>query len=81
MLSTRFSTDVEADLPAFEKMVRRYEQETGKTLDDQLKVGIVMNAVTDPGLKDQLIRNAVRLKTYVALKEEAAGGLPAPVGC
>ena len=70
MLSTRFSTDVEADLPAFEKMVRRYEQETGKTLDDQLKVGIVMNAVTDPGLKDHLIRNAVRLKTYVALKEE-----------
>ncbi|CAE6957274.1 RE1 [Symbiodinium sp. CCMP2592] len=33
-------------------------------------MGIVMNAVTDPGLKDHLIRNAVRLKTYVALKEE-----------
>ena len=70
LLSTRFSQDVEADIPAFEKVVRRYEQETGKGLDDQLKVGIVMNAVTDPGLKDHLIRNAVRLKTYMALKDE-----------
>ena len=70
LLSTRFSHDVEADIPAFEKVVRRYEQETGKGLDDQLKVGIVMNAVTDPGLKDHLIRNSVRLKTYVALKDE-----------
>ena len=64
------SHDVEADIPAFEKVVRRYEQETGKGLDDQLKVGIVMNAVTDPGLKDHLIRKSVRLKTYVALKDE-----------
>ena len=48
LLSTRFSHDVEADIPAFEKVVRRYKQETGKGLDDQLKVGIVMNAVTDP---------------------------------
>ena len=70
LLSTKFTTDVEADLPAFEKMTRRYEQETGAPLDDQIKVGIVMNAVTDPGLRDHLIRNSVRLKTYSALKEE-----------
>ena len=60
LLSTHFSQDVEADIPAFEKVVRICEQETGKGLDDQLKVGIVMNAVTDPGLKDHLIRNAGR---------------------
>ena len=39
LLSTRFSHDVEADIPAFEKVVRRYEQETGKGLDDQLAEG------------------------------------------
>ena len=61
LLSTKFTTDVEADIPAFEKMTRRYEQETGAPLDDQIKVGIVMNAVTDPGLRDHLIRNSVRL--------------------
>ena len=46
ILNTRFSsTDVEAELELFEKTIRRYESETGKALDDQIFLGVVINGL------------------------------------
>ena len=46
ILNTRFSsTDVEAELELSEKTIRRYESETGKALDDQIFLGVVINGL------------------------------------
>ena len=47
-------------------MVRRYDAETGKALDDTMNV----NGLQDSGLKDHVIRNSHRLKTYSSIKDE-----------
>ena len=70
LLATKFSSDIEQELEQFEKMVRRYDAETGKALDDTLKLGIIINGLQDSGLKDHVIRNSHRLKTYSSIKDE-----------
>ena len=70
LLATKFSSDIEQELEQFEKMVRRYDAETGKALDDTMKLGIIINGLQDSGLKDHVIRNSHRLKTYSSIKDE-----------
>ena len=70
LLATKFSSDIEEELEQFENMVRRYDAETGKALDDTMKLGIIVNGLQDSGLKDHLIRNSHRLKTYSSIKDE-----------
>ena len=70
LLATKFSSDIEQELEQFEKMVRRYDAETGKALDDTMKLGIIVNGLQDSGLKDHVIRNSHRLKTYSSIKDE-----------
>ena len=70
LLATKFSSDIEQELEQFEKMVRRYDAETGKALDDTMKLGIIVNGLQDAGLKDHVIRNSHRLKTYSSIKDE-----------
>ena len=38
LLATKFSSDIEQELEQFEKMVRRYDAETGKALDDTMNL-------------------------------------------
>ena len=46
-LSTRFSgDDPEAELEAFEKTIRRYEEESSKSIDDEMLMGIIINSST-----------------------------------
>ena len=70
LLSSKFGDDVEGDLAAFEKSVRRYEQESGKTLDEEMLLGIVVNGLKDTTLQSHIIRNSSRLKSFSDVKTE-----------
>ncbi|CAE7337188.1 unnamed protein product [Symbiodinium sp. CCMP2592] len=70
LLSSKFGDDVEGDLAAFEKSVRRYEQESGKTLDEEMLLGIVVNGLKDSSLQSHIIRNSSRLKSFTDVKAE-----------
>ena len=70
ILATKFGTDIEAELESFDKTVRRYEMESGKTLDEEILLGIVIQGVQDQSMKEHLIKNAARLNTYEAVKTE-----------
>ena len=39
-MSHKFTASLEAEIPFFEKLVRRYEAETGKVLDDTIKLSM-----------------------------------------
>ena len=70
LMSHKFTASLEAEIPFFEKLVRRYEAETGKVLDDTIKLGIIINGLQDDSLKQHVVRNSARLKTYQLLKDE-----------
>ena len=70
ILATKFGTDIEAELESFDKTVPRYEMESGKTLDEEILLGIVIQGVQDQSMKEHLIKNAARLNTYEAVKTE-----------
>ena len=56
ILNTIFSgSDLEAELETFDKTVRRYENESGERLDDELLLGIVVNGLPDNGTRDHVI--------------------------
>ena len=64
ILATKFGSDIEAELESFDKVVRRYEMESGKTIDDEMLLGIVIHGLQDQATRDHLIMNASRLTTY-----------------
>ena len=71
ILNTRFSGhDLESELELFEKTIRRYEQESGKSIDDQMLAGIIINGIQDNSIRDHVIRNSSRLNTYQAIRNE-----------
>ena len=53
VLSTRFGSDTEAELELFEKNIRRYEQESGKSLDDEILLGVVINGLQDGSIRSK----------------------------
>ena len=79
ILSTRFSSDIESELEFFEKNIGRYEQESGKTLDDEILLGVVINGLQDNSMRDHIIRNSSRLTTYQLVRTELLK-LPEPAG-
>ena len=70
ILSTRFSNDIESELEAFDKTIRRYESESGKTLDDEILLGVVVNGLQDSATRDHIIRNSARLTTFQQVRTE-----------
>ena len=71
ILSTRFSShDLKAELETFDKTVRRYETETGKRIDDELLLGIVVDGLQDGSVREHVIRKASRLRTYEQVRRE-----------
>ena len=71
ILNTIFSgSDLEAELETFDKTVRRYENESGERLDDELLLGIVVNGLQENGTRDHVVRNATRLRTYQDVRTE-----------
>ena len=61
---------MEPELERFEKNIRRYEQELGKTIDDQILAGIILNGVQNTEVRNRIIRNSYRLTTYSAMRTE-----------
>ena len=70
ILATKFGSDIEAELESFDKVVRRYEMESGKTIDDEMLLGIVIHGLQDQATRDHLIMNASRLTTYDTVRTE-----------
>ena len=70
LLATRFGKDLEAEFNAFERSLRQFELESGKTVDEEMLLGIIVNGLNDSSLRDHIIRNSSRLTTYSAVRKE-----------
>ena len=70
ILSTRFTSDIESELESFDKTIRRYESESGKTLDEEILLGVVVNGLQDQSIRDHIIRNSARLQTFQQVRTE-----------
>ena len=70
LLSTKFGKDLEAEFNSFERALRQFELEPGKNVDEEMLLGIIVNGLTDQGLRDHIIRNSSRLSTYSAVRSE-----------
>ena len=69
-MSHRFTASIQADIPFFQKLVRRYEAEMRKQLDDTVKPGIIINGLQDDSLTQHVVRNSSKLETYKLHKDE-----------
>eukprot|EP00439_Symbiodinium_sp_Y106_P010479 s4429_g1.t1 len=67
---TKFGQDFEGELAAFEQSLRQFESESGKQIDEEFLLGVIINGLTDQSLGDHVIRNAARLTTYSQVKAE-----------
>ena len=73
ILSTRFTSDIESELESFDKTIRRYESESGKTLDEEILLGVVVNGLQDQSIRDHIIRKSARLQTFSTSSYRAFG--------
>jgi hypothetical protein len=70
VLSYKFSGNVATRLDGFERLVRDYESQSGESVTDATRIGVVMLGMEEPQIREHLIRNAVRLSTWAVMKEE-----------
>ena len=61
VLGYRFRDDIPTKLAAFERTVHNYENQSTKTIDDDVKTGVTMLGMEDMRVKEHLIRNSVRI--------------------
>ena len=64
VLCTRFTSDARAELEHFDKVMCRYEVESGKTLDDEDLLGVVINGLHDTEVRNHILRNSASLSSY-----------------
>ena len=85
LLQFDFSGDMLAKLEAYERDLALYEQASGEKISDGLRVGIVLNRVTDTELATHLSLNSERFQTWALFRRElvdvsraraAVGSLP-----
>lgn len=74
LLRREFGKDVNGDLAVeierFEKDVRRYEDQSGRKLDDDVKMSILIGGMQNTKVKDHLELNASRLEKYAQMRNE-----------
>ena len=58
-----FQGDLLARMEAFEREVRDYERHLGQPIQDDLKIGIVMNNILEGPARTHLLLNSERLDT------------------
>eukprot|EP00971_Amphidinium_carterae_P247848 4921657-Amphidinium_carterae.1 len=63
-------SDLTHELDQFERDVRRYEDQSGETLSDNIKHSIICGNMKNQKLRDHLELNMDRLRDYVTLKQE-----------
>ena len=66
----RFRDDIPTKLAAFERTVHDYENQSTKTVDDDIKIGVTMLGMEDMRVKEHLIRNSVRITSWNQMREE-----------
>ena len=76
LLQFDFYGDMLAKLEAYERDLALYEQASGEKISDGLRVGIVLNRVTDTVLATHLLLNSERFQTW-ALSTKTWGCLAA----
>ena len=57
-------------LESFDRLVALYEKEANKTIDDDLKVGIVIKGINTGSLREHLLLHSERCSTYEAFRAE-----------
>ena len=69
LLQFDFSGDMLAQLEAYERDLALHEQASGEKISDGLRVGIVLNRVTDTELATHLLLNSERFQTWPSFDE------------
>ena len=64
VLGYRFRDDIPTKLAAFERTIHDYENQSTKTVDDDIKIGVTMLGMEDMRVKEHLIRNSVRITSW-----------------
>ena len=70
LLQFDFSGDMLAKLEAYERDLALYDQASGEKISDGLRVGIVLNRVTDTELATHLLWNSERFQTWALFRRE-----------
>ena len=70
VLGCRFRDDTPTKLAAFERTVHDFENQSTKTVDDDIKIGVTMPGMEDMRVKEHLIRNSVRITSCNQMREE-----------
>ena len=70
VLGYRFRDDIQCKLAAFERAVHDYENQSTKTIDDDIMIGVTMLGMEDMRVKEHLIRNSVRITSWNQMREE-----------
>ena len=70
VLEYRFRDYIPTKLAAFERTVHDYENQSTKTVDDDIKIGVTMLVMEDMRVKEHLIRNSVRITSGNQMREE-----------
>ena len=64
------NSDLAVEIESFERDVRRYEEQSGKVLDQDVKISVLIGGMLNVKVRDHLELNAARLDTYQQLRAE-----------
>jgi len=65
-LNFDFSGETISKIESFERAVQQYERATSESLTDSVKIGLLVSKIPEPMLKDHVLMNVERLKTWQA---------------
>ena len=72
ILSYSFQGDATERITAWEREIATYERDSGKILDDEIKVGAVLLRLPESQLKTQLLMRVDKLKKWTDFRDEVA---------
>ena len=72
LLSFSFEGDTLSRLEAFERDIHRYTQSSGDDFSDNIRLGVALRNLPKGPLREYLILNADRFKTWTAVQDEIA---------
>ena len=70
VLVYRFRDDIPTKLAAFERTVHDCENQSTKTVDDDIKIGVTMLGMEAMRVKEHLVQNSVRITSWNQMREE-----------
>ena len=70
LLSFSFEGDLTSRIESYERELQRYHSLSGRDLDEDVKVGIVLKQLPPGSLKDHLVLNADKFDTWAKVREE-----------